>query len=30
MKPEELAEAKSAYDHAREVYRQLIRESPGN
>jgi hypothetical protein len=25
--PAELAEAKKAYDHAREVYRQLIRES---
>jgi len=30
IKPEELAEAKKAYDHAREVYRQLIVESAGN
>src|SRR5215471_10177400 len=29
IKPEELAEAKKAYDHAREVYRQLIAESAG-
>ena len=30
MKPGEVAEAKVAYDHAREIYRQLIRESAGN
>jgi hypothetical protein len=28
--PGEQAEARKAYDHAREVYRQLIRESAGN
>jgi hypothetical protein len=30
IRPSELAEAKQAYDHAREVYRRLISESPGN
>ena len=30
MRPSELAEAKQAYDHAREVYRRLISESAGN
>jgi hypothetical protein len=25
--PSELAEARKAYDHARDIYRQLIRES---
>ena len=28
IRPSELAEAKQAYDHAREVYRRLISESP--
>jgi hypothetical protein len=28
MSPSDLVEAKKAYDHAREVYRQLIAESP--
>jgi hypothetical protein len=28
MAPADLAEAKKAYDHAREVYRKLIAESP--
>jgi hypothetical protein len=27
IKPDELAEARKAYDHARDVYRQLMRES---
>jgi hypothetical protein len=30
IKPEEMDEARKAYDHAREVYRQLIAESRGN
>ena len=30
IRPSELAEAKAAYDHAREVYRRLIGESTGN
>jgi hypothetical protein len=30
MRQSELAEAKQAYDHAREVYRRLIGESAGN
>jgi hypothetical protein len=30
IRPSELAEAKEAYDHARQVYRQLISESSGN
>ena len=30
MRPSELAEAKQAYDHAREVYRGLISASAGN
>jgi hypothetical protein len=30
IRPSELAEAKAAYDHAREVYRRLIGESAGN
>ncbi len=30
IRPSELAEAKAAYDHAREVYRRLISESAGN
>jgi hypothetical protein len=30
IRPSELAEAKQAYEHAREVYRRLISESPGN
>jgi hypothetical protein len=30
MRPGELAEAKQAYDHAREVYRGLISASAGN
>ncbi len=30
MRASELAEAKAAYDHAREVYRRLISESVGN
>jgi hypothetical protein len=30
IRPSELAEAKQAYDHARQVYRQLISESSGN
>jgi hypothetical protein len=30
IRPSELAEAKQAYDHAREVYRRLINESSGN
>jgi hypothetical protein len=30
IRPSELAEAKQAYDHAREVYRRLIGESTGN
>jgi hypothetical protein len=30
IRPSELAEAKQAYDHAREVYRGLISASPGN
>jgi hypothetical protein len=30
IRPSELAEAKAAYDHAREVYRRLISESPHN
>jgi hypothetical protein len=30
IRPGEIAEAKQAYDHAREVYRRLISESAGN
>jgi hypothetical protein len=30
IRPGELAEAKQAYDHPREVYRRLISESSGN
>jgi len=30
ISPRELGEAKTAYDHARDVYRRLIQESPGN
>jgi hypothetical protein len=30
IRPSELADAKVAYDHAREVYRRLISESAGN